>query len=81
VRLKIENGKGRAGECSLEKGKLVDARLGDMTGIDAFFELFCWPEGNFTVRAADSVPERTIDAPLEGLLLEACRARDEAGRS
>jgi len=81
VRLKIENGKGRAGECSLEKGKLVDARLGDMTGIDAFFELFCWPEGNFTVRAADSVTERTIDAPLEGLLLEACRARDEAGRS
>ena len=79
VRVRIENGHGATGECSLEKGKLVDARLGNEKGVEAFFELFCWREGSFTVGAADAAPEHTIDAPLEGLLLEACRVRDEAG--
>jgi len=81
VRVRIEDGRGTAGECSLEKGKLVDARLGSDTGVEAFLELYCWSEGSFTVRAVDTVPEHTIDVPLEGLLLEACRLRDEAGKS
>jgi len=70
---------GFAGEISLDSGRVVDARCGGEEGVDAFQILISRSEGRFTVERS-SPASRTIDAPLESLLLEACRLRDEAGR-
>jgi hypothetical protein len=80
ARLRVEDGHGAAGEMAIEKGRLVDARLGEEIGKEAFFMISSWTEGRFTVRADDPPAEKTIDAPLEMLLLEICRRRDEASR-
>jgi hypothetical protein len=80
VRVKVEDGKGTVGDLAIDKGRLVDARLGEEIGEEAFFELSSWSEGRFTVRAEEPPAEKTIDAPLEMLFLELCRRRDEAGR-
>jgi len=81
VRVKVEDGKGNSGELSLLNGRPVDARRGAVAGEDALYDLIAWSEGRFTVRAAEPPAERTITAPLEMLLIEACRRRDEAERS
>jgi DNA-binding response OmpR family regulator len=80
VRVRVEDGRGGSGELALDKGRLVDARLGNRTGQEAFFDLTAWTRGRFTVRAEEPPADRTIEDPIEGLLLEACRLRDEAGR-
>jgi DNA-binding response OmpR family regulator len=81
VRVHLEDGRGTGGDLAIDKGRLVHARLGDQTGEEAFFILSSWAEGRFTVRAEEPSGETSIDAPLEGLLLEVCRRRDEASRS
>jgi DNA-binding response OmpR family regulator len=80
VRVKVEDGKGQSGELSLLNGRPVDARRGDVVGDDALYELIDWSEGRFTVQTAEPPGEQTITATLEGLLIEACRRRDEAQR-
>jgi DNA-binding response OmpR family regulator len=80
ARVRLEGPGGEAGEMSLEAGRLVDARQGTTVGLDAFNALLTRTRGRFTVETAE--PEnRTIDAPLESLLLEACRLLDEASRA
>ena len=80
VRIRVEDGKGGVGELAMDKGQLVDARLGDESGQEALFGLFTWHEGRFTVQTAEPPAARTINAPIEMLLLEACRLQDEAGQ-
>lgn len=80
VRVQVDGNQGGTGELVLEKGRVVDARTGSLRGAEAFFEVFCWPKGRFTLRANDSAQERTIDVALEVLLLEGCRQRDEVAR-
>jgi DNA-binding response OmpR family regulator len=80
VCIRVEGPHGARGELSLDKGRLVAAGVGELRGEEAVFELFEWSEGRFTVHAGDPPEERTVTAPLESLLLEACRRRDEAGQ-
>jgi DNA-binding response OmpR family regulator len=80
VRVKVEDGKGSSGELSLLNGRPVDARRGEVVGDDALYQLIDWSEGRFTVQTAEPPAEQTITATLEGLLIEACRRRDEAKR-
>jgi DNA-binding response OmpR family regulator len=78
ARVRIEGG-GESGELALERGKLVDARVGATEGLDAFHLLLARREGRFTVESGEA-SSRTIDAPLESLLLDACRILDERSR-
>ncbi len=80
VRVQVAGGEGQSGELILDKGRLVHAVCGALRGAEAFFEIFCWHRGRFTLRAIDSAHERTIDVALEFLLLEGCRQRDDAER-
>ena len=77
ARVRIHGPGGEPGEMSLEGGRLVDARQKDLVGLDAFNAILVRMTGRFTVETRP--PEnRTIDAPIESLLLEACRLLDEA---
>ena len=80
VRIRLERAGAAVGEMSLEQGRVVHAVAGEEEGIDAFNALLATTEGRFTVESAPPPADRTIDAPLESLLLEACRLLDEASR-
>lgn len=60
-------------------GDVIDAQLKDLTGEEAFKNVFAWKSGNFEVLPGDSSRKRTIFTSLQGLLLDCAQALDEAG--
>ena len=80
VRISLEQSGETVGEMSLEQGRIVHAVNDEMEGVAAFNALLTLTEGRFTVESSEPHSTRTIDVPLESLLLEACRQLDEASR-
>ena len=80
VRVRVDTPGEPSGELALKQGRVVDAQMGELAGIDAFNGLIARSEGRFVVEAKEPPETSTINAPLESLLLEACRQRDEASR-
>jgi CheY-like chemotaxis protein len=68
------------GSIWVRRGEVVDARAGKAEGMKAFFRLLEAREGRFTFKAAKVNRQPTLELPLEGLLLEAARQRDEVAR-
>jgi CheY-like chemotaxis protein len=69
---------GRQGQLSCLAGALVHAHVGPSLGLDAAYEILRWDEPEIEIGGAPSVrEERTIDAPLSHVLLEAARLKDE----
>jgi CheY-like chemotaxis protein len=65
------------GDVTVYNGEVIDARLGDQTGIEAFYRLMQWREGTFAVTRIENPPPRTIEASLMSLLMEGSRRMDE----
>lgn len=68
---------GGVGQIYLSDGAIVDARIGDREGEEAFNCLLGLRGGEFRVENFREPERRTIDAPWEFLLMEAARKRDE----
>jgi|GEM_PF-567411 len=67
----------RKGKIFLEKGKIVDARVDDLEGEEAFYDMVLWGEGTFSVHPDILSEKHTIAVSNDGLLLESCCRKDE----
>jgi len=65
------------GEIYLRDGQIVHARVGELTGEEAVYELAIWPDGEFTFHAGEDAPQATIQKSNTNLLMEAARRIDE----
>lgn len=68
------------GHIWFEQGAVVHATAGGVTGEEAFFDVMYWRAGEFSMRAGQSAPTRTIKASWHELLMESCRRIDERQR-
>ncbi len=82
VHLKVE-GDGDEGVICVVEGQVVHAQTTRREGEDAFYEIFSWPTGSFSVRSLESpwVGKVSINKPWEQLILESARMKDEARSS
>jgi hypothetical protein len=65
------------GEIYLRGGQIVDARLGELKGEEAVYELAIWPEGDFLFTPGREPEAVTIQRSNTNLLMEAARRIDE----
>ena len=65
------------GEIFLRAGQIVHARVGDLEGEEAVYELAIWPEGDFVFHAGEEAAGATIQKSNTNLLMEAARRIDE----
>ncbi|HEX7039009.1 MAG TPA: DUF4388 domain-containing protein [Trueperaceae bacterium] len=61
----------------LESGRVVFVDARPLHDVAALSELLGWQDGRFAFRAGVPSPRRTLDMPMEALLLEAARRADE----
>ncbi len=73
--LQVKSG-GKTGSVYFAGGEVRHAETGGMKGVDAFYEIMCWPCGGFCIRPG-TVPEITVEVPWNFLLIEALRLVDE----
>jgi CheY-like chemotaxis protein len=66
-------------ECELffAAGQCKDARVGDLEGDAAVFEVVTWTEGEFEIDFSGTSPRTTTTRSTTGLLMEAMRLMDE----
>ncbi len=74
--LSIKSG-GREGQLSCLAGEMIHAQAGASLGLDAIYEILRWDDPEIEIGGTPSPQERTIDAPLSHVLLEAARLKDE----
>lgn len=58
-------------------GEIIHARLGDIVGTDAVYQLLKWTDGTFQMLAKENAPKRTIIQSWNYLLLEGMKRIDE----
>ncbi|MBD3165995.1 DUF4388 domain-containing protein [bacterium] len=76
VSLKITANQGK-GVCHFVDGEIIGAECNNLTGEEAFYEIFRWTGGQFSLEPPESDPEHNIAQSWQGLLLEAARRKDE----
>ena len=65
------------GEVVVVSGEVVDAKVDNLTGEQAFYAMMGWQEGTFATRRSAECASRTIRAPVMSLLMEGARLVDE----
>ena len=68
------------GKVFVQNGNVVHAFCANYEGEDALYYLLRWKDGRFDVEPEVPSPHKSIDLPMEGLLLEGMRRMDENGR-
>ncbi len=71
---------GETCEMFFSAGQCADARLGDLEGEAAVFQVVRWPAGEFEIDFNSSASRSTISRTTTGLLMEALRLMDEGQR-
>lgn len=66
------------GAIFMQKGEVVHANTGSLSGEEAFFALMGWNEGSFEIVSCADFPPRSIQSPLMSLLIEGYRRLDES---
>ena len=66
------------GAIFMQKGEVVHANTGSLSGEEAFFALMAWNDGNFEIVSCADFPARSIQSPLMSLLIEGYRRLDES---
>jgi predicted regulator of Ras-like GTPase activity (Roadblock/LC7/MglB family)/CheY-like chemotaxis protein len=77
--LKIKSGD-KIGYLYLMKGELLDARTETSTGEEAAFEVICWEKPEIEIDSVSRTKEKTMNSPLNRILMEAFRLKDESER-
>ncbi len=65
------------GRIWFQSGELVDAETDGVCGETAFRQILSWKSGTFETLAPEPGRQRTIDKPVNALLLETAQAMDE----
>ncbi len=58
-------------------GRIINARLSDMTGMDAACHLLAWPNASFVIQRGGEGIEEVIHVGMQNLIIEAMRLLDE----
>lgn len=77
VEVRLERDKEK-GTIFVQKGEVIHATTGSLSGEEAFYALMPWSEGTFEIVSCFEFPSRTIHSPLMSLLIEAFRRFDES---
>jgi hypothetical protein len=70
-------GQGLSGEVVVVDGQMVDARWGDVRGMQALSEIVDLKKGSFDLAPVSGSIERTLQGPWQSLLLNAVQMLDE----
>ena len=73
----IDNASGRQGALFFRDGELLDARINDIKGVDAAYDIFSWDKVSLTIQNECVVRNKKIESDLQAILLEAMRLKDE----
>lgn len=65
------------GNLFFRNGRICNAALGDMTGMDAACHLLAWPNANFLITRGGEDVEEVIHVGMQNLIIEAMRLLDE----
>jgi DNA-binding response OmpR family regulator len=71
----------RQAEIRFRQGEPVAAKVGELQGEAAVYEILGWTEGHFSFAPGDPGPGEPLGDGLNQLLLEGCRRLDEKARS
>ncbi len=79
VRIDLDRGDGMPAVIYLDAGRLVYARTGSVSGVDAVYDMIAWgDEGRFAVEPASTFPPANVTEATEAILMEGCRRFDES---
>lgn len=73
----IDNASGKQGALFFRDGELLDARVNDLKGVDAAYEIFSWYKVSLAIQNECIVQNKKIESDLQAILLEAMRLKDE----
>jgi predicted regulator of Ras-like GTPase activity (Roadblock/LC7/MglB family)/CheY-like chemotaxis protein len=76
--LRVKDGD-RLGIIYFQEGQVVHAISGELEGEEAFYKIMESKGGRLDSTSYNELPGRTIDAPVEALIIESYRRMDEAG--
>jgi len=60
-----------------QEGELLDARVNDLQGENAAYEIFAWDQVNLSIQNGCALKEKRIHSEMQHLILEAARRKDE----
>lgn len=66
------------GRIWVQRGEIIDAAAGELSGKEAFLEMLRWKTGNFEILPSDIPRPRTIFSSYESLLMETAQSLDES---
>ena len=72
---------GKKGILFFLEGELLDARVNDLQGEDAAYEIFSWDQVNLSIQNGCALKEKRIHSEMQHLILEAARRKDEDTRA
>ena len=73
-----DKGTGKKGILFFHEGELLDARVNDLQGEDAAYEVFAWEQVNLSIQNGCALKEKRIHSEMQHLILEAARRKDES---
>jgi CheY-like chemotaxis protein len=68
---------GKKGILFFHEGQLLDARVKDLQGEDAAYEVFSWDQVNLSIQNGCALKDKRITSDMQHLILEAARRKDE----
>ena len=68
---------GQKGILFFHEGELLDARVNELQGEDAAYEIFAWDQVNLSIQNGCALRNKRIQAEMQHLILEAARRKDE----
>ena len=77
----IDNISGEGGILYFSEGKLLDARVGKSTAIEAAYKVFAWDEVTIFLRNECAPRKNVINRELQSVIMEALAAKDELDES
>jgi hypothetical protein len=67
----------KTGVLFFQEGELFDARVNDLQGENAAYEIFSWDQVNLSIQNGCALREKRIHNEMQHLILEAVRRKDE----
>ncbi len=74
----VNKSSGENGVLFFRNGELLDARIANMQGKLAAYEIFAWNKVTLSIQDACALKDKKIDGDLQAILFDAMRLKDEA---
>ncbi|MBF0119999.1 MAG: response regulator [Desulfobacterales bacterium] len=74
----IDKASGNKGVLFFKDGELLNARINDVQGNSAAYEIFSWDKPTLAIENDCAQKNKNIEGDLQGILLEAMRLKDES---